>query len=89
MEAYPALGSVAVAEGTAGEESILDQATAGLTQLTEEDHAELRPGHRGVPGEVRLPVDRVRAGLAGPGEHPRAGPGPAGELAPPRNTPPR
>ena len=39
MEAYPALGSVTVAEGKAGEDSIIDQATAGLTHLTEEDHA--------------------------------------------------
>jgi uric acid transporter len=38
MEAYPALGSVAVAEGKAGEDSIIDQASAGLTQLTDEDH---------------------------------------------------
>src|SRR3954454_24467393 len=38
MEAYPALGSVAVAEGKAGEDSIIDQATAELTKLTDEDH---------------------------------------------------
>jgi OHCU decarboxylase len=38
IASYPALGSVAVAEGLAGEHSIVDQATAGLTRLTEEDH---------------------------------------------------
>jgi uric acid transporter len=38
IASYPALGSVAVAEGLAGEHSIVDQATAGLTRLTDEDH---------------------------------------------------
>ena len=42
MDAYPALGSDMVAEGTAGEQSTLDQATAGLTRLTDEDHAAFR-----------------------------------------------
>jgi OHCU decarboxylase len=42
MDAYPALGSDTVAEGTAGEQSTLDQATAGLTRLTEEDHVAFR-----------------------------------------------
>jgi OHCU decarboxylase len=42
MDAYPALGSDTVAEGAAGEQSTLDQATAGLTRLTEEDHAAFR-----------------------------------------------
>jgi OHCU decarboxylase len=42
MDAYPALGSDTVAEGTAGEQSTLDQATAGLTRLTDEDHAAFR-----------------------------------------------
>ncbi|WP_164700128.1 2-oxo-4-hydroxy-4-carboxy-5-ureidoimidazoline decarboxylase [Modestobacter sp. KNN46-3] len=41
MAAYPALGCDAVAEGTAGEQSTLDQGSAGLTRLTEEDHAAL------------------------------------------------
>jgi OHCU decarboxylase len=38
MACYPNLGSVAVAEGRAGEHSKVDQATAGLTRLTEDDH---------------------------------------------------
>jgi OHCU decarboxylase len=38
MECYPNLGSVAVAEGRAGEHSKVDQATAGLTRLTDDDH---------------------------------------------------
>jgi uric acid transporter len=38
IASYPALGSVAVAEGRAGEQSIVDQATAGLTRLTEDDY---------------------------------------------------
>ncbi len=42
MDAYPALGSDAVADGTAGEQSVLDQGSAGLTRLTEDDHAALR-----------------------------------------------
>jgi OHCU decarboxylase len=42
MDAYPALGSDTVAEGTEGEQSTLDQATAGLTRLTEDDHAAFR-----------------------------------------------
>lgn len=42
MHAYPALGCEAVAEGAAGERSTLDQASAGLTRLTEEDHAAFR-----------------------------------------------
>jgi OHCU decarboxylase len=42
MAAYPALGSDTVAEGTAGEQSTLDQATAGLTRLTDEDHDAFR-----------------------------------------------
>jgi OHCU decarboxylase len=39
MSYYPALGSDAVAHGERGEESVRDQATAGLTRLTDEDHA--------------------------------------------------
>jgi OHCU decarboxylase len=42
MEAYPALGGDAVCDGVAGEQSTLDQACAGLTQLSEADHAALR-----------------------------------------------
>jgi OHCU decarboxylase len=42
MDAYPALGGDAVAEGAAGAGSSLDQGAAGLTQLSEEDHAALR-----------------------------------------------
>jgi OHCU decarboxylase len=42
MEAYPALGGDAVCDGVAGEQSTLDQARAGLTQLSEADHAALR-----------------------------------------------
>jgi OHCU decarboxylase len=42
MDAYPALGSDPVAEGAAGEQSTLDQATAGLTRLTDEDHVAFR-----------------------------------------------
>jgi OHCU decarboxylase len=42
MDAYPALGSDRVAEGEAGEQSTLDQATAGLTRLTDEDHDAFR-----------------------------------------------
>jgi OHCU decarboxylase len=42
MNAYPALGSDAVATGQAGEHSTLDQASAGLTRLTDEDHAAFR-----------------------------------------------
>jgi OHCU decarboxylase len=42
MAAYPALGSDPVAEGAAGEQSTLDQATAGLTRLTDDDHAAFR-----------------------------------------------
>jgi OHCU decarboxylase len=42
MEAYPALGGEAVAEGAAGEDSTLDQASAGLTHLTEDDHSAFR-----------------------------------------------
>lgn len=42
MHAYPALGSDPVAEGATGEHSTLEQATAGLTRLTEEDHAAFR-----------------------------------------------
>jgi OHCU decarboxylase len=42
MAAYPALGSDAVVDGSAGERSTLDQSTAGLTRLTEEDHDALR-----------------------------------------------
>ncbi|WP_222264057.1 2-oxo-4-hydroxy-4-carboxy-5-ureidoimidazoline decarboxylase [Modestobacter marinus] len=42
MNAYPALGGDAVADGTAGEQSALDQRTAGLTQLSDEDHEALR-----------------------------------------------
>ena len=42
MDAYPALGSDTVAEGSAGEQSTLDQAAAGLTWLTEDDHAAFR-----------------------------------------------
>ncbi|WP_448613271.1 2-oxo-4-hydroxy-4-carboxy-5-ureidoimidazoline decarboxylase [Modestobacter sp. URMC 112] len=42
MNAYPSLGGDAVAEGTAGEQSAQDQGSAGLTQLTEEDHEALR-----------------------------------------------
>jgi OHCU decarboxylase len=38
MTYYPALGSDAVAHGERGEESVRDQATAGLTRLTDEDH---------------------------------------------------
>jgi uric acid transporter len=38
MSYYPALGSDAVARGERGEESLRDQATAGLTRLTDEDH---------------------------------------------------
>ena len=41
MDAYPALGSDTVCDGEAGEQSTLDQACAGLTQLSEEDHAAL------------------------------------------------
>ena len=39
MTHYPALGSTAVAEGEAGEMSVRDQATAGLTRLADEDLA--------------------------------------------------
>ena len=42
MNAYPSLGGDAVADGTAGEQSAQDQGSAGLTQLTEEDHEALR-----------------------------------------------
>jgi OHCU decarboxylase len=42
MDAYPALGGDAVTDGTAGEQSALDQRTAGLTQLSDEDHEALR-----------------------------------------------
>lgn len=42
MAGYPALGGDATADGTAGEGSSLDQGAAGLTQLSEEDHAALR-----------------------------------------------
>jgi OHCU decarboxylase len=42
MDAYPALGSDPVAEGEAGEQSTLDQATAGLTRLTDDDHDAFR-----------------------------------------------
>ena len=42
MGAYPALASDTVAEGAAGEHSTLDQASAGLTRLAEEDHAAFR-----------------------------------------------
>jgi OHCU decarboxylase len=42
MSAYPALGGDTVVDGTAGEQSALDQRTAGLTQLSEEDHEALR-----------------------------------------------
>src|SRR4051812_44485685 len=42
MNAYPSLGGDAVADGTAGEQSAVDQRTAGLTQLSEEDHEALR-----------------------------------------------
>jgi OHCU decarboxylase len=42
MAAYPALGSDTVAEGAEGEQSTLDQATAGLTRLTEDDHEAFR-----------------------------------------------
>jgi uric acid transporter len=38
MNSYPALGSDAVAEGTAGTYSQRDQATVGLTRLSDEDH---------------------------------------------------
>ena len=41
MDAYPALGGDTVCDGEAGEQSTLDQACAGLTQLSEEDHAAL------------------------------------------------
>ena len=37
--AYPALGSDAVSEGATGSFSRADQSTAGLTRLTDEDHA--------------------------------------------------
>jgi OHCU decarboxylase len=39
MSFYPALGSDAVASGDEGAYSHTDQATAGLTRLTDEDHA--------------------------------------------------
>lgn len=42
MAGYPALGSDPVCDGSAGEQSTLDQACAGLTQLMDEDHAALR-----------------------------------------------
>ncbi|SDX98754.1 OHCU decarboxylase [Modestobacter sp. DSM 44400] len=42
MAVYPALGGDVVCDGEAGEQSTLDQASAGLTQLTEEDHDALR-----------------------------------------------
>src|SRR3954454_3550493 len=42
MDAYPALGSDTVVEGAAGEQSSLDQATAGLTRLTDADHDAFR-----------------------------------------------
>jgi OHCU decarboxylase len=42
MHAYPALGGEDVVDGEAGEQSTLDQATAGLTHLTEEDHDAFR-----------------------------------------------
>ncbi|WP_084216383.1 2-oxo-4-hydroxy-4-carboxy-5-ureidoimidazoline decarboxylase [Pseudonocardia spinosispora] len=40
MTHYPALGDDRVADGTEGEESVRDQSAAGLTRLTEDDHAE-------------------------------------------------
>jgi OHCU decarboxylase len=40
MAHYPDLGADRVVEGEAGEDSIQDQASAGLTRLTEDDQAE-------------------------------------------------
>jgi OHCU decarboxylase len=42
MRHYPALGSVAVAEGETGEMSLRDQASVGLTRLADEDFAAFR-----------------------------------------------
>ncbi|MFP5347696.1 MAG: 2-oxo-4-hydroxy-4-carboxy-5-ureidoimidazoline decarboxylase, partial [Actinomycetes bacterium] len=42
MSAYPNLGSEAVAAGHAGEQSTVDQATAGLTRLAEGDYDAFR-----------------------------------------------
>src|SRR6185312_14781590 len=42
MAAYPALGRDPVAEGATGEQSHTDQATAGLTRLTDDDHEAFR-----------------------------------------------
>ncbi|MHA6617954.1 2-oxo-4-hydroxy-4-carboxy-5-ureidoimidazoline decarboxylase [Pseudonocardia sp. DLS-67] len=41
MAAYPDLGADRVADGEEGEDSERDQASAGLTRLADEDHAEL------------------------------------------------
>lgn len=41
MTAYPDLGADRVADGEEGEDSERDQASAGLTRLADEDHAEL------------------------------------------------
>jgi uric acid transporter len=55
MAEYPDLGADRVAVGDEGEESLTDQSSAGLTRLTEEDHAEfhtLAAGYRdrfGIP----------------------------------------
>ena len=55
MSFYPALGSDAVATGDEGAYSRTDQATAGLTRLTDEDHtafSELTTAYRekfGIP----------------------------------------
>ncbi|SDN89556.1 OHCU decarboxylase [Klenkia soli] len=42
VAAYPALGADGVGDGTAGEQTVLDQAAAGLDRLTEDDHTALR-----------------------------------------------
>ena len=39
MNTYPDLGSDAVSQGSAGEDSVRDQSVAGLTRLNDEDHA--------------------------------------------------
>ena len=84
IKSYPDLGS----ENEIGLDSAQDHAMAGLSNLDEDERAEVVRDRRGVQAEVRLPVHRLRAGDRQLPEGRRSRLGPDGQLADRSSTPP-
>jgi OHCU decarboxylase len=56
MAAYPDLGADSVAEGEQGEDSVRDQASAGLTRLSDSDHEEFTRLTRAYRDRFDIPL---------------------------------